>query len=152
MKNALIGLMLAAGCAAAAAQTLSIVNRPSVPAVSFPGAFDPVLVGGGSMPAYARGSFGELAVSGLAHSSAASSFGAASDPSFAILGLTSLGQLANQTSYLVGFNDSDIGDADHDDLAVRVSASPIPEPSTYAMLLAGLGAVGFMARRRRPAD
>ncbi len=31
-----------------------------------------------------------------------------------------------------------------------VSASPAPEPETYAMLLAGLGVVGFVARRRRP--
>jgi hypothetical protein len=28
-------------------------------------------------------------------------------------------------------------------------AAPIPEPQTYALLLAGLGTVGFMARRRR---
>lgn len=28
-------------------------------------------------------------------------------------------------------------------------AAPVPEPQTYAMLLAGLGFVGFMARRRR---
>ncbi|MDO9011164.1 MAG: FxDxF family PEP-CTERM protein [Gallionella sp.] len=29
------------------------------------------------------------------------------------------------------------------------TVSPIPEPETYAMLLAGLGLVGFMARRRK---
>jgi hypothetical protein len=28
-------------------------------------------------------------------------------------------------------------------------ATPVPEPETYAMLLAGLGIVGFVARRRR---
>jgi hypothetical protein len=27
--------------------------------------------------------------------------------------------------------------------------SPIPEPETYAMMLAGLGLLGFMARRRK---
>ena len=30
-------------------------------------------------------------------------------------------------------------------------AQPVPEPETYAMLLAGLGVVGFMARRRKAA-
>ena len=33
--------------------------------------------------------------------------------------------------------------------AVLYSTSPIPEPETYALLLAGLGVVGFMARRRQ---
>lgn len=30
-----------------------------------------------------------------------------------------------------------------------VSAVPVPEPETYAMLMAGLGVVGFMARRKK---
>ncbi|MEO6562755.1 MAG: FxDxF family PEP-CTERM protein, partial [Nitrosospira sp.] len=29
--------------------------------------------------------------------------------------------------------------------------SPVPEPEAYAMLLAGLGLVGFIARRRKSA-
>jgi hypothetical protein len=32
--------------------------------------------------------------------------------------------------------------------AGNVSISPVPEPQTYAMLLAGLGLIGFSARRR----
>jgi len=33
--------------------------------------------------------------------------------------------------------------------AVAITAAPIPEPSTYALMLAGLGVVGWFARRRR---
>ncbi|MEK7708235.1 MAG: FxDxF family PEP-CTERM protein, partial [Pseudomonadota bacterium] len=32
--------------------------------------------------------------------------------------------------------------------AGTMNISPIPEPETYAMLLAGLGLIGFSARRR----
>ena len=30
------------------------------------------------------------------------------------------------------------------------NVTAIPEPGTYAMLLAGLGVIGFVANRRRP--
>lgn len=38
---------------------------------------------------------------------------------------------------------------DNFSLSVTAVTAPVPEPSTYAMLLAGLGAVGVVARRRR---
>lgn len=34
---------------------------------------------------------------------------------------------------------------------LTASAAPVPEPETYALFLAGLAAVGFVARRRAPA-
>jgi len=33
--------------------------------------------------------------------------------------------------------------------ALRLSVTPVPEPSTYALLFAGLGVIGLVARRRR---
>jgi hypothetical protein len=51
--------------------------------------------------------------------------------------------------YLILFNDN-YSDTDYNDMVVGVKAvQAIPEPETYALMLAGLGVVGFMARRRR---
>ena len=33
--------------------------------------------------------------------------------------------------------------------AVGTNVTPVPEPETYAMMLAGLGAIGFLSRRRK---
>jgi hypothetical protein len=35
-------------------------------------------------------------------------------------------------------------------LIYNLATNPIPEPETYALMLAGLGAIGFVARRRKP--
>jgi fibro-slime domain-containing protein len=37
------------------------------------------------------------------------------------------------------------------DTSLALVTTPVPEPETYALMLAGLGMVGFMARRRRKA-
>ena len=50
---------------------------------------------------------------------------------------------------IIGFNDGLRVDADYDDMVIGLKVVAIPEPETYALLLAGLGAVGFIARRRQ---
>ncbi|MBK6297623.1 MAG: PEP-CTERM sorting domain-containing protein [Sphingomonadales bacterium] len=52
--------------------------------------------------------------------------------------------------FYLGFDDQiSKTDDNHDDFIVRVTVnSPVPEPSTWAMLLFGFGVVGFALRRR----
>jgi hypothetical protein len=60
-----------------------------------------------------------------------------------------------QGKTLVGFEDLDasVSDWDYDDLVFLVSnvsnTPSVPEPETYAMMLAGIGLLGAVARRRR---
>ena len=50
---------------------------------------------------------------------------------------------------VIAFNDGARVDGDYDDMVVGLSVTPVPEPETYALMLAGLGAIGFVATRRR---
>jgi hypothetical protein len=89
-------------------------------------------------------SFGTVGEAGVASNGMA--FSLASNPSFAIF----KGAAGSGYQYVLGFNDIGAGnDSDFDDLVIGVNFTPVPEPSTYALILAGLAAVGFVARRRR---
>ena len=57
-------------------------------------------------------------------------------------------QDGSTTNWLFAYEDGT--DFDYNDMAVKVeSINAIPEPETYAMMIAGLGAMGFIARRRK---
>jgi hypothetical protein len=53
--------------------------------------------------------------------------------------------------FYLGYDDQITGpDDNHDDLIIRATVSPaVPEPATWAMMLLGFGAAGFVLRRRR---
>lgn len=58
-------------------------------------------------------------------------------------------EVARSHDVVVGFNDGMQVVGDFDDLIVGLRVAAVPEPESYALLLAGLGAVGFIARRQR---
>jgi len=71
------------------------------------------------------------------------------------LGLTEFTLLrssaSNQVVFLIGFEDQfNNGDGDFDDMRFLVSnVTAVPEPSEAVLLLAGLGVIGLLIRRRR---
>ncbi len=56
---------------------------------------------------------------------------------------------ANLTSVLLGLDIPAATTVPSLSLVGALNVSPVPEPETYAMLLAGLGLIGFTARRRK---
>ena len=74
--------------------------------------------------------------------SGSSSFAAGNFNSFAVTG-------ASITLSASGGSFAAIGGQPQNKLKFEFTAVPVPEPETYALMLAGLGAVGFLVRRRR---
>ena len=70
-------------------------------------------------------------------------------PSGPFAGVSFLSMLRGSLAYV---NVHTAGNAAGEVRGQLIEVAQIPEPSTYAMLLGGLGIVGFMARRRRAAQ
>jgi hypothetical protein len=55
----------------------------------------------------------------------------------------------NQQDIYFGYDDGGAGpDRDYDDMIVEATILPIPEPATWALMVAGIAAVGVSMRRR----
>lgn len=71
-----------------------------------------------------------------------------------VFGIVSGASVANKSyQYVLIYNDPVYGgDHDYNDMAIGINfTAAVPEPESYAMLMAGLGLLSFVARRRRKA-
>jgi hypothetical protein len=97
-------------------------------------------MGGGGTDAVWVNTLGATVVSPYGYNTSPKQF---SIPSFALNAGTNT--IKFDYGAMQGFGDEAWG---LDNVALAGSVTPIPEPETYALMLAGLAAVGFVARRR----
>ena len=52
-------------------------------------------------------------------------------------------------SLFFGFNDNNPSDADYDDYVIQITATAVPEPASWALMIGGFGLIGLSVRRQR---